>query len=121
MRKCIQSMWFRLLVGVVCSVLFVAVPGIIVRATHSNGVGAGVFVIAMVCGLPLSSLLCGFLSAPDPRKLWFMPLLPSLVYFLFFPFLTDANLPYLLAQFSGLLLGLGAFALGIYILKNRRK
>jgi len=103
--------------------LFVAMPALIVHNTGSNGLGAGVFAVTVFCGLPVSSLLCGFVSAPVPKKLWILPILPSAVYFLSFPFLTDAYLSYRLAQFSGLLLGYGAFALGIYILRkrNRRK
>jgi len=46
-------------------------------------------------------------------------MLPSAVYFLFFPILIDASLSYQLAQFSGLLFGYGAFLLGMLILKKR--
>jgi len=120
-KNFIKSLWFHLLVCVVCCMLFIAVPALIVHTTHSNGLGAGVFVITMLCGLPVSSLLCGFLSAPAPKKLWFLPILPSAVYLLCFPILTDANLFYRLAQFSGLLFGYGAFVLGIYILKKRNR
>ena len=101
--------------------LFVAVPALIAHNTNSNGLGAGLFAITMLCGLPVSSLLCGFLSAPEPKKLWVLPALPSAVYFLFFPILTDAYLSYRLAQFSGLLFGYGAFVLGIYIPKKRNR
>jgi len=102
----------------VCCILLIAVPALIVHNTHSNGLGAGVFVVTLFCGLPVSALLCGFLSAFDPKKLWTFPALPSVVYFLFFPILTDANLFYRLAQFSGLLFGYGAFVLGRFILKK---
>ena len=117
-KKFIKSLLFRLLVCVVCSMLFVAVPALIVHNTHSNGLGAGMFAITMLCGLPASSLLCGLLAASEPKKLWLLPALPSAVYFLFFPVLTDANLPYRLTQFSGLLFGYGAFILGVIILKK---
>ena len=119
MRNLIKFLWFRLLVCVACCMLFVAVPGLIVHNTQSNGLGAGVFAITMFCGLPVASLLCGLLSAPNSTKLWILPALPSAVYFLFFPILIDANLPYRLTQFSGVLFGYGAFALGIFILKKR--
>ena len=119
MKHFIQSLWLRLLLCVVFCVLFIAVPALIVHNTHSNGLGAGVFAITMFCGLPVSSLLCGFLSAPNPKKLWILPMLPSAVYFLFFPILIDASLSYQLAQFSGLLFGYGAFLLGMLILKKR--
>ena len=118
MEKLIKSLWFRLLACVLLCAVFIAVPALIVHNTRSNGLGAGIFVIAMFCGLPFSSLCCGFLSAPDPKKLWALPTLPSAVYFVFFPVLTDSNLPYHLAQFSGLFVGYGAFFLGIYILKK---
>ena len=114
-----KSLWLRLLACVVCCMLFVAVPGLIARNTNSNGLGAGLFAITMFCGLPVSSLLCGALSAPNPKKLWILPMLPSAVYFLFFPILIDASLFYRLAQFSGLLFGYGAFLLGMLILKKR--
>ena len=117
-----KSLWLRLLVCVVCCILLIAVPGIIVHNTNNNGLGAGVFAITMLCGLPVSSLLCGFLSAPNPQKLWILPVLPSAMYFLCFPILADfadANLSYQLAQFSGLLFGYGAFLLGMLILKKR--
>ena len=118
-KNILKSLWFRLFVCVVCCMLFVAVPGLIAHNTHSNGLGAGLFVITTFCGLPVSSLLCGVLSAPAPKKLWILPILPSAMYFLFFPFLTDAHLSYRLAQFSGLLFGYGTFVLGIYIPKKR--
>ena len=121
LKNFIKSLWFRLLVCVVCCMLFVAVPALIAHNTNSNGLGAGLFAITMLCGLPVSSLLCGFLSAPEPKKLWVLPALPSAVYFLFFPILTDAYLSYRLAQFSGLLFGYGAFVLGIYIPKKRNR
>ena len=119
MKNSNKSLWLRLLACVVCCMLFVAVPGLIARNTHSNGLGAGLFVITMFCGLPVSSLLCGIISAHAPKKLWILPVLPSAVYFLFFPILTDAYLSYRLAQFSGLLFGYGAFLLGMLILKKR--
>ncbi len=120
MKKLIKSLWFRLLICVVCCFFFVVVPVLIVRSTNSNGLGAGVGAITILCGLPVSSLLCGLLSAPEPKKLWMLPALPQVVYFLFLPLFTDVSLTFLLAQFSGLLFGYGAFALGIYILKKLR-
>ena len=119
MKNSNKALWLRLLACVVCCMLFVAVPGLIARNTNSNGLGAGLFAITMFCGLPVSSLLCGIISAPAPKKLWILPVLPSAVYFLFFPILTDAYLSYRLAQFSGLLFGYGAFLLGMLILKKR--
>ncbi len=119
MRNYIKSLWFRLLVCAVCCMLFIAVPALIVHNTRSNGLGAGLFAITLLCGLPVSALLCGFISAREPRILWSLPILPSAVYFLCFPMLTDAHLSYRLAQFSGLLFGYGAFVLGIYIPKKR--
>ena len=119
MKNSNRSLRLRLLACVACCMLFIAVPALIVHNTHSNGLGAGLFAITMFCGLPVSSLLCGVLSAPDPKKLWILPVVPSALYFLFFPILTDAYLSYRLAQFSGLLLGYGAFFLGVYILKKR--
>ena len=119
MKNFNKSLWLRLLACVVSCILLIAVPALIVHNTHSNGLGAGVFAITMFCGLPVASLLCGFLSAPNPTKLWILPALPSAVYFLFFPILIDANLPYRLTQFSGLLFGYGAFVLGMFILKKR--
>lgn len=119
MKNSKKSLWLRLLACVVCCMLFVAVPGLIARNTNSNGLGAGLFAITMFCGLPVSSLLCGALSAPNPKKLWILPMLPSAVYFLFFPILIDASLSHQLAQFSGLLFGYGAFLLGMLILKKR--
>ena len=118
-KNFIKSLLFRLLVCVMSCLLFIAVPAHIAHKTHSKGHGAGVFAITMFCGLPVSSLLCGFLSAPEPKKLWVLPALPSAVYFLFFPILTDAYLSYKLAQFSGLLFGYGAFVLGMFILEKR--
>ena len=114
-----RSLRLRLLACVACCMLFIAVPALIVHNTNSNGLGAGLFAITMFCGLPVSSLICGVLSAPDPKKLWILPVVPSAVYFLFFPILTDAYLSYRLAQFSGLLFGYGAFALGLFIMKKR--
>ena len=115
MKKIAKSLWFRLVVCAVCGVVFIAVPGFIVHNTMSNGLGAGVSLITMLGGLPFSSLICGFLSAPEAKKLWWLPALPSAVYFLFFPVFTDASLFYFLAQFSGLFFGYGAFVLGRYI------
>ena len=119
MKNSNKSLWLRLFACVVCCIIFVAVPALVVHNTHSNGLGAGLFAITMFCGLPVSSLICGVLSAPDPKKLWILPVVPSAVYFLFFPILTDASLFYRLAQFSGLLFGYGAFLLGMLILKKR--
>ena len=119
MKNLMKAIWFRLLICVVCCFLFIVVPVLIVRNTNSNGLGAGLGAITMLCGLPVSSLLCGLLSVPEPKKLWMLPALPQVVYFLFFPILTDAYLIYLLSQFSGLLFGYGAFVLGMFILKKR--
>lgn len=121
MKKIIKSLWVRLLVCVVCCLLFIVVPASIALNTNNNGLGAGIGAITILCGFPVSSLLCGFISAPEPKKLWMLPALPQVVYFLFFPVLTDANLTYLLAQFSGLLFGYVAFVLGIFILKNKKR
>lgn len=121
MKKIIKSLWVRLLVCVVCCLLFIVVPAIVAHNTNSNGLGAGLFAITMLCGLPISSLVCGLLSASEPKKLWMLPALPQATYFLLFPILTDAYLSYRLAQFSGLLLGYGAFVLCIYILKHRNR
>ena len=120
--KFVKSLWFRLLVCVVCCVLFIAVPSILAHNTRSNGLGAGLYVITMLCGLPISSLLCGLLSEPQPQKLWILPALPTAVYFLCFPFLSGGYLLYQFAQFSGLIAGCGTFVLGILFLKmgNRK-
>ena len=107
------------IVCVVICVLIIAVPALIAHTTRSNGIGAGMWGITECFGLPLSSLLCGVLSSSDPKKLWILPAVPSALYFLFFPFSTA--LPYLLTQFFGLVLGYAVFALGIYILKNRKE
>ena len=87
---------------------------------HKQRTGAGVFVLTMFCGLPVSSLLCGILAAPDPRKLWMLPAMPSVLYFLLFPYLAEGYLPYRLAQFAGLVIGYAAFAITIDILQKIR-
>lgn len=120
MKKWFASPWFRASLCAVFTILFIVVPSIIARTTTSNGTGAGVFVLTMFCGLPVSSLLCGILAAPDPRKLWVLPALPSVLYFLLFPFLADGYLPYRLAQFAGLVIGYAAFAVAIDVIRKIR-
>ena len=120
MKKFVSPMRFRIVLCAVFMILFIVVPSIIARTTTSNGTGAGVFVLTMFCGLPVSSLLCGILAAPDPRKLWVLPALPSVLYFLLFPFLADGYLPYRLAQFAGLVIGYAAFAVAIDVIRKIR-
>ena len=120
MKKWFASPWFRVVLCAVFTILFIVIPSIVTRTTTSNGLGAGVFVLTMFCGLPVSSLLCGILAAPDPRKLWALPALPSVLYFLLFPFLAEGYLPYRLAQFAGLAVGYAAFAVAIDILRKIR-
>jgi len=120
MKKFVSSIRFRIVLCVVCTILFIIIPAIVSRTTTSNGLGAGVFVLTMFCGLPVSSLLCGILAAPDPRKLWMLPAMPSVLYFLLFPSLAEGYLPYRLAQFAGLVIGYAAFAITIDILQKIR-
>lgn len=120
MKKFVSSIRFRIVLCVVCTILFIIIPAIVSRTTTSNGLGAGVFVLTMFCGLPVSSLLCGILAAPDPRKLWMLPAMPSVLYFLLFPYLAEGYLPYRLAQFAGLVIGYAAFAITIDILQKIR-
>ena len=121
MKNSDKSFWFCLIGCIFVSILFIAVPSLMAHTTRSNGLGAGLFVITLRYGLPISSLLCGFLSAVNPKKFWILPALPTAMYFLCFPYFVSSNLTFLLAQFSGLIAGYGAFALAIYILKNRKQ
>ena len=121
MKKFDQSFWICLFACVFISILFFAVPSLIAHNTRSNGIGAGIYVITLQYGLPISSLLCGFLSAVNPKKFWILPALPTAMYFLCFPYFVSSNLTFLLAQFSGLIVGYGVFGLAIYILKNRKQ
>lgn len=120
MKKLVSSPWFRIALCAGVMILLIVVPSIVLRTTTSNGLGAGVFVLTMFCGLPVSSLFCGILAAPDARKLWIFPALPSALYFLLFPFLADGYLPYRLAQFAGLVIGYAAFAVAIDIIRKIR-
>ncbi len=120
MKKFVSSIRFRIVLCVVFTILFIIIPAIVSRTTTSNGLGAGLFVLTMFCGLPVSSLLCGILAAPDPRKLWMLPAMPSVLYFLLFPSLAEGYLPYRLAQFAGLVIGYAAFAITIDILQKIR-
>ena len=120
MKTWFTSVWFRLGLCAVFLILCIAVPGVIVRTTHSNGIGAGVFVLTLFGGLPFTSLLCGIFASPDVRKLWFLPAVPNALYFCLFPILTDASPVYLLAQFNGLVIGYAAFILSRFLIRKTR-
>ena len=118
MKKWFASPWFRASLCAVFTILFIVIPSIIARTTTSNGVGAGVFVLTMFVGGPVSSLFCGILSAPNARKLWILPALPTVLMWLLWPM--NGYLPYRLAQFAGLVIGYAAFAVTIDILRKIR-
>ncbi|MBQ8642964.1 MAG: hypothetical protein IJ480_12195 [Clostridia bacterium] len=118
MKKFASSPWFRIVLCAVAVILFITVPAIVVRTTTSNGVGAGVFVLTVFAGGPVSSLLCGILAAPDARKLWILPALPSALLWLLWPM--NGYLPFRLAWFAGLAVGYAAFAVTIDILRKIR-
>ena len=118
MKAWFSSIWFRLGLCAVFLILCIAVPGIFVHTTHSNGAGAGVFVLTLFGGLPFTSLLFGIFASPDPRKLWFLPAVPNALYFCLFPILTDASAGYLLMQFTGLIIGYAVFVLIICLKKK---
>ena len=120
MKAWFSSIWFRLGLCAVFLFLCIALPGIIVRTTHSNGVGAGVFVLTLFGGLPFSSLLCGILASPDPRKLWFLPAVPNALYFCLFPLMTDGSIAYRLAQCIGLVIGYAAFLFCRFLIRKIR-
>ena len=118
MKNFVSSMRFRIVLCAVFMILFIVIPSIIARTTTSNGVGAGVFVLTMFVGGPVSSLLCGILAAPDARKLWILPALPTVLMWLLWPM--NGYLPYRLAQFAGLVIGYAAFAVTIDVIRKIR-
>ena len=118
MKKFISSPWFRTALCAAAMLLLIVVPSIVARTTTSNGLGAGVFVLTLFAGVPVSSVLCGILAAPDARKLWILPALPSILLWLLWPM--DGYLPFRLAWFAGLVVGYAAFAVAIDILRKIR-
>lgn len=118
MKKAISSMWFRILLCAILIILFIVVPTIIMRTTVSNGLGAGMFVLMLFVGEPAASLFCGIFAAPNARKLWFLPAVPTALYFLLWPYLANTYIPFQLAQFAGLVIGYAAFAVTIDILRK---
>ncbi|MBR4961960.1 MAG: hypothetical protein IKY52_13780 [Clostridia bacterium] len=118
MKKLISSPWFRVILCAVVMILFIVIPSIVARTTTSNGLGAGVFVLTLFAGVPLSSLFCGILAAPDARKFWILPALPSVLLWLLWSM--NGYLPFRLAWFAGLAVGYAAFAVAIDILRKIR-
>ena len=118
MKKFVSSPWLRIILCAVFILLLIGIPSIVAYTTTSNGLGAGVFVLTVFVGGPVSSLLCGILAAPDARKLWFLPALPPVLLWLLWPM--NGYLPYRLAWFTTLIVGYAAFAVTIDILRKIR-
>ena len=115
-----HSLWIRLYISVVLLFLLILLPYIVIENTVSNGLGAGLFVLSIFCGIPFVSLVNGILAAGDLRRLWFLPAVPALVSLLLYPIPGDAYLAFRLTPLYALAAGYIAMLLCCLLLKRIR-
>lgn len=86
MIKSDKSLWFRLLLCVLFSVLFIAVPALIAHNTRSNGLGAGVFCSHCNTDFRLPLFYADSYPPPYPKSFGFYRHCHPLYTFCVFPF-----------------------------------